>query len=200
MPVIPEYLETLIDELSRLPGIGRKSARRIAFHLLHKPKDDAYALAEALRNMVDNVRSCSICHSLSETDPCNICTDESRDRNLICVVEEISDLLAIESTGSYNGLYHVLGGVIDPLSGIGPEALTIQALLERLKGSDVEEIIIATNPTAEGDTTAIYLAKLIRPLGAKVTRIARGLPVGGDLEFADKSTLARALENRVVQD
>ena len=206
MPVIPKVLENLIDELSRLPGIGRRSARRIAFHLLHKPKEDSFALANAVRKMAENVRFCSVCRALSEADPCEICSNSTRNRSIICVVEEISDLLAVESTDAYNGLYHVLGGVLDPLAGIGPEKLAIQPLLERLKPGEsaetagVEEIIIATNPTVEGDTTAMYLAKLIRPLGAKVTRIARGLPVGGDLEFADKSTLARALENRVVQD
>ena len=199
MPIIPESLDNLIHELSRLPGIGVRSARRIAFYLLHKPKEDSYILADSIRKMVDNLRFCSICHSLSEKDPCDICSNQSRDRSLICVIEEISDLLAIESTNSFRGLYHVLGGVIDPLSGVGPEELSVQALLERLKSGEVKEIIVATNPTTEGDTTAMYLARLVRPLGVKISRIARGLPVGGDLEFTDKSTLARAIENRVEQ-
>ncbi|MGC9315355.1 MAG: recombination mediator RecR [bacterium] len=200
MPAIPESLDNLIGELSRLPGIGNRSARRIAFHLLHKPPEDSHALADAIRRMIENVRFCSVCNSLSEKDPCDLCSDSRRDRSIICVVEEISDLLAIESTDSYRGLYHVLGGVIDPLSGIGPEQLAVQSLLERLKTDEVREIIVATNPTAEGDTTAMYLARLVRPLGVNVTRIARGLPVGGDLEFTDKSTLARALENRTAQN
>ncbi len=200
MPAIPDSLDNLISELSRLPGIGSRGARRIAFYLLHKPSENSYALADAIRKMIDNVRFCSICNSLSEKDPCDLCSDSRRDRSIICVVEEISDLLAIESTDSFKGLYHVLGGVIDPLSGIGPDQLAIQQLLERLKTDEVKEIIVATNPTAEGDTTAMYLARLARPLGIKVTRIARGLPVGGDLEFTDKSTLARALENRTEQN
>ncbi len=200
MPAIPESLDNLIGELSRLPGIGNRSARRIAFHLLHKPAEDSHALADAIRKMIENVRFCSVCNSLSEKDPCDLCSDSRRDRSIICVVEEISDLLAIESTDSYRGLYHVLGGVIDPLSGIGPEQLAVQSLLERLKTDEVREIIVATNPTAEGDTTAMYLARLVRPLGINVTRIARGLPVGGDLEFTDKSTLARAMENRTAQN
>ncbi len=200
MPIIPKILENLIDELSRLPGVGTRSARRIVFHLLHKPKEDSFALADAVREMAEKVRFCSVCRALSDTDPCEICSNPSRNRKIICAVEEISDLVAIESTGSYDGLYHVLGGSLDPLAGVGPEELAIGELLERIKSGGVEEIIIATNPTVEGDTTAMYLAKLARPLGIKLTRIARGLPVGGDLEFADKSTLARALENRVPQD
>lgn len=200
MPAIPDTLDNLISELARLPGIGVRSARRIAFYLLHKPREDSYVLADSIRKMVDNVRFCSVCNSLSDKDPCDLCSDSRRDRSVICVVEDISDLLAIESTDSFRGLYHVLGGVIDPLSGIGPEQLAIQPLLERLQSSEVVEIIVATNPTAEGDTTAMFLARLIRPLGIRVSRIARGLPVGGDLEFTDKSTLARALENRVEQN
>jgi len=199
MANIPKALGRLIDELSRLPGIGTRNARRIAFHLLHKPKDDALALAEAIRSFAESARFCSICRSLSDSDPCDICTDPNRDASEICVVEEVSDLIAIESTGSYNGKYHILGGVIDPLSGIGPENLTIKELIERLRNNEVREVIVATNPSTEGDTTAMFLAKLISPLGIKVSRIARGLPVGGDLEFADKSTLARAIENRTLQ-
>lgn len=200
MPAIPDSLDNLISELSRLPGIGTRSARRIAFYLLNKPAEDSYALSDAIRKMIDNVRFCSVCNSLSEKDPCDICSDPRRDRSIICVVEEISDLLAIESTDSFKGQYHVLGGVIDPLSGIGPEELSMQQLVKRLESDGVKEIIVATNPTAEGDTTAMYIARLARPLGVKVTRIARGLPVGGDLEFTDKSTLARALENRTEQN
>lgn len=199
MAGIPRTLENLIDELSRLPGIGRRSARRIAFHLLHKSPEDAKALAKALVDFADNIRFCSICHSLSETDPCDICSDPKRDRATVCVVEEVSDLLAIEATNSYHGLYHVLGGVLDPLSGIGPEELSIEALIERVRGGGIDEIIIATNPTTEGDTTAMFIARSLAPFDVKVSRIARGLPIGGDLEFADKSTLSRAIENRVPQ-
>lgn len=199
MPKIPKSLERLVDEFSRLPGIGTRSARRIAFHLLHGPKEVAFALADALRLFAESANFCSICRSLSDSDPCDLCTDPDRDSSTICVVEEVSDLLAIESTGSYRGKYHVLGGVIDPLSGVGPDNLAVKELIERLKGSEVMEIIVATNPSVEGDMTAIYLAKLISPLGIKVSRIARGLPVGGDLEFADKSTLSRAIENRTPQ-
>jgi len=200
MPTIPHSLENLIDELSRLPGIGTRSARRIAFYLLHRPKGDSLALAESIKDLVENVRFCSICNALTEKDPCRYCQDENRDRTIVCVVEEMSDLLAIDSTGSYNGLFHVLGGALDPLSDVGPEDLSIKALLKRLSDGKIQEVIFATNPNVEGDATALYLAKLIRPLGVKVTRIARGLPVGGNLEFADKSTLSRAIQNRTPQD
>ncbi|MCK5832846.1 recombination protein RecR [bacterium] len=199
MSEIPAILENLIDELSRLPGIGRRSARRIAFYVLHKPSEDARALANALNSFIDNVKFCSICGSISESDPCAICLNPQRDKSIICVVEEISDLLAIEATNSFKGCYHVLGGVLDPLSGIGPDELNLDALLKRLNEGSVEELILATNPTTEGDTTAMYIAKLVLPFNLKTTRIARGLPVGGDLEFADKSTLSRAIENRVPQ-
>jgi recombination protein RecR len=200
MPVIPKVLENLIDELSRLPGIGSRSARRIAFHLLHKPKEEALVLAEAIRAFAENARFCSVCRSLSESDPCDICNDSHRDLTLICVVEEMSDLIAVESSGGFRGAYHVLGGVLDPLSGVGPEGLSIRELLARIEKGGVKEVIVATNPTVEGDTTSMYIAKLIRPFGVKISRIARGLPVGGDLEFVDKSTLARAIENRTIQN
>jgi len=199
MSGIPKTLENLIDEFSRLPGIGRRSAKRIAFHLLHKTPEDSKALAKALVDFVENVHFCSICHSITENDPCEICADPRRQRSIICVVEEVSDLIAIEATNSYRGLYHVLGGVLDPLSGIGPEEITIDSLVERVKSGDIDEVVIAANPNTEGDTTAMFIAKILAPFGVEVTRIARGLPVGGDLEFADKSTLSRAIENRVPQ-
>ena len=199
MPAIPRALQDLIEELSRLPGIGKRSARRIAFHLLRKGPEEAAALSSALTRFSENMSFCSVCHALSESDPCDVCSDSERDRSSICVVEEVSDIMAIDGTGCYDGLYHVLGGVLDPLSGIGPENLHIRSLLKRIESGKVDEVIVATNPTAEGDTTAMYLAKLLKPLGVEVTRIARGLPVGGDLEFADKSTLSRALENRTGQ-
>ncbi|HHS51048.1 MAG TPA: recombination protein RecR, partial [candidate division Zixibacteria bacterium] len=176
---VPDILDNLIDELSRLPGIGRRSARRIAFHILHKPPEDARALADALNRFVDEVRFCSVCGAISEADPCGICAGDDRVKSVICVVEEISDLLAIEATGSYKGHYHVLGGVLDPLSGVGPDELNIDALIKRLEVGGIEELIIATNPNTEGDTTAMFIAKLAKPLGVNVTRIARGLPVGG---------------------
>jgi recombination protein RecR len=200
MPVIPKVLENLTDELSRLPGIGSRSARRIAFHLLHKPKQESLALSEAIRAFAENASFCSVCKSLSENDPCDICSDNRRDSGVICVVEEMSDLVAVETSGGFKGVYHVLGGVLDPLSGISPEGLTIRELISRIEKGKILEVIVATNPTVEGDTTAMYLSKLIRPFGVKISRIARGLPVGGDLEFVDKSTLARAIENRTIQD
>jgi len=189
-------MERAISELSKLPGIGRKSAQRLVFHLLKRPAHETQALADALVDMKEKIRYCSTCFNITEADPCLICAGESRDRGLICVVEEANDLLALERTGEYKGLYHVLGGALSPLEGIGPEDLHIKELLRRLNGT-TQEVIIATNPNTEGEATALYLEKLVKPLQVKMTRIARGLPVGSDLEFADAMTLTRALEGRM---
>ncbi len=190
-----EAVERLINLFSRLPGIGRKSAGRLAFHILKIPREEAFDLADAIREIKEKVGFCSICNNISENDPCHICSDDERSRDIICVIEEAVDLAALEKSQNFNGLYHVLGGRISPLDGIGPDDLKIKELLSRLS-DDVKEIVIATNPNVEGEATALYLAKLIKPLGIKITRIARGLPVGGDLEYADGMTLSRALEGR----
>lgn len=189
-------LNELIIELSKLPGIGRKSAQRIAFHLLKTPRDEVTRLASTIESAKQRLKFCSICFTLTETDPCPICSSPQRSQTEICVVEEPSDVLALEKTKEYRGLYHVLHGAISPLDGIGPERLKVKELLERLKSRKVEEVILATNPDAEGEATAIYLAKLLKPLGVRATRIARGLPVGSDLDYADEVTLTRALEGR----
>lgn len=189
-------LENLIEKLCGLPGIGPKSAQRIAFHLLSIPPREAMELARAVVDLKEKVRFCSICFNISEEETCGICLDERRESSLICVVEEPKDVLAIERTGRFRGRYHVLGGAISPIDGIGPEELRFRELVERLRGSSVIEIIVATNPNAEGEATALYLAQLIKPLGVKVTRIASGLPVGGDLEYADEVTLGRAMDGR----
>lgn len=189
-------VERLITELSRLPGIGRKTAQRITFFLMKVNRERALALAEAIVALKDNVRYCSVCFNVTETDPCAICSDSRRDRSILCVVEEPSDLLALERSGTYIGLYHALGGHLSPLDGVGPEDLRIRELVARVKGKDVREVILACNPTLEGEATALHIAKSLEPLGMKVTRIARGLPMGGDLELADEVTLARAMEGR----
>ncbi len=191
-----EAVSRLIAGLARLPGIGRKTASRLAFHILKVPREEALELAEAIRDVKDRVGFCTICNNISENDPCHICSDSQRKRNIICVVEEAMDLAALEKSEHFHGLYHVLGGRISPLDGIGPDDLKIKELLTRLTDGSVEEIVIATNPNVEGEATALYLAKLIKPLGVKITRIARGLPVGSDLEYADGMTLSRALEGR----
>lgn len=190
-------MERAIAELSKLPGIGRKSAQRLVFFLLKAPKFEIQNLADALLALKDKVKFCSVCFNLTENDPCAICQSEKRDRSVICVVEEANDVLALERTGEYRGLYHVLGGALSPLEGVGPDDLSVRQLLPRINGN-TKEVIIATNPTTEGEATAIYLEKLIKPLHAKVTRIARGLPVGGDLEYADEITLTKALEGRTT--
>lgn len=190
-------VEKAISELSKLPGIGRKSAQRLVFYLLKSTKNEVQQLADALIAIKEKVIFCSICFNITENDPCTICVNEQRDHTTLCVVEEANDVLAVEKTGQYKGLYHVLGGALSPLEGIGPEDLHIKELVTRLNGT-IKEVIIATNPNAEGEATALYLEKLIKPLEIKVTRIARGLPVGGDLEYADEITLTRALEGRVV--
>ncbi len=190
-------IERAIEQLSRLPGIGRKSAQRLVFYLLKIPEDQVAELAQSLTELKQKVRYCSVCFNLTEEDPCPICRDPARDRSTICVVEQPNDVLALEKTGQYRGLYHVLGGSLSPLDGIGPENLRVRELVQRLQGGEVREVIVATNPNAEGEATAIYLAQLIKPLGIKLSRIARGIPVGSDLEYADEITLARALEGRI---
>lgn len=189
-------IEKCIEHFSRLPGIGKKTARRLTYYLLKVPREEAVALGDAIREVRDRVKTCSACASLTEEDPCDICRNMNRERNLLCVVEEASDVMAIERAGDFKGLYHVLQGVLSPLDGIGPEDLTVNMLLERLKEGEVKEVIIATNPTVEGEATAIYLKKVLTSLGVKVTRIARGLPVGGDIEYADDVTISRAIEGR----
>ena len=193
-------VQALIDELGRLPGIGPKSAQRIAFHLLKVPADDANRLAHAIREAKDKVRFCERCFNVSEDALCGYCSDDRRDSSIICVVEESRDIVSIERTGEFRGRYHVLLGAMSPLEGIGPEQLKIRELLNRLGPEGVEEIIVCTNPNTEGEVTAMYLARALKPLGLRVTRIASGLPVGGDLEYADELTLGRALEGRRPMD
>jgi recombination protein RecR len=186
----------LIDEFHKLPGIGPKSAQRLTYYLLRAPADEARALAQAILEVKEKTVLCSVCHNITDSDPCAICSNPERDHSAICVVEEPLDILALERAGAYRGLYHVLHGVISPMDGVGPEDLKVQELLGRLRSGDVREVIMATNPNLEGEATAMYIARLISPLGVKVTRLARGLPVGADLEYADNVTLARALEGR----
>ena len=194
--MLPDTLQQLIEQFRRLPGIGGKSAQRLAFHVLRSPREDAERLCEAIRQVKDRVTYCMVCHNFTDTDPCGICADHSRDRRRICVVEEPPNVQVIEKTGWHRGLYHVLMGAISPLSGVGPDDLKIKGLLSRIDEGGVEEVILATNPTVEGEATAIYLARLLKPLGVKVTRIAMGIPVGSDLEYADDLTMTRALEGR----
>jgi recombination protein RecR len=186
----------LIQELSKLPGIGEKTAARLAFYILRADRSLADGLAEALRALKDQTRLCSVCHGLTESDPCPICDSPERADDVLCVVEEPGDLIAIERSRGFRGRYHVLHGALSPLDGVGPEQLQVKGLLERLRGDRVREVIIATNPTVEGEATALYLAKLIKPLGLKVSRIAHGIPMGGDVEYADVVTLGRALDGR----
>ena len=186
----------LIEELHRLPGVGPKGAQRLAYHILRATREEAQALADAIVEVKERITLCSICQNTTDTDPCLICADTGRDRSVICVVEEPLDILAIERTRGHKGLYHVLHGSISPMEGVGPEQLKVRELLERLRDGSVHEVIMATNPNLEGEATAMYISRLIQPVGVRVTRLARGLPVGGDLEYADDLTLARALENR----
>jgi recombination protein RecR len=190
-------LDKLISQLSRLPGIGRKTAQRLALFILNLPHEDVRVMASALLEVKENVRACSICCNITEDDPCTICRSTKRNHRLICVVEESNDVFAIEKTNDFKGLYHVLGGRLSPLDGIGPDDLRIRELLERSR-EDVEEIILAMNPNVEGEATTMYLAKLLKPLGITVSRIARGIPIGSDLEFADNATISRALEGRIA--
>ncbi len=192
----PEPVTRLVEELQRLPGIGRKSAQRLAFHILRTPREDAERLCDAVRDVKDRVTYCSICNNITDTDPCAYCRDEARDRSLICVVEEPQNVMAIEKTRDFKGGYHVLGGAISPLQGIGPDELKIKGLLSRVAAGGVSEVILATNPNVEGEATAIYLARLLKPLGVRVTRIAMGVPVGSDLEYADEVTVHKAMEGR----
>ncbi|MCH8980897.1 recombination protein RecR [candidate division KSB1 bacterium] len=189
-------MEKAISELTKLPGIGRKSAQRLVFYLLKSPKYEVQQLADALYAIKEKIIFCTICFNITEADPCHICASHKRDQTTLCVVEEANDLLALEKTGEYKGLYHVLGGALSPLEGVGPDDLHIRDLLTRLNGS-TNEVILATNPNTEGEATALYLEKLIKPLEIKMTRIARGLPVGSAIEYADEITLTRALEGRM---
>ncbi len=193
----PKAFRRAVEELCRLPGIGSKTAQRLVFHLLKRPTDDTRGLAEAVAALVDQIRHCSVCNGLTDEDPCQLCRDARRDRTTVCVVEEPSDAFALEATGSYRGLYHVLGGVFNPLEGIGPNDLSVSGLLARVRGGEVAEVILATNPSVEGEATATYLADVLKPLGVRLTRLARGLPFGGDLEYADPLTLGKALESRL---
>lgn len=195
MATIPKVVRDLIEAFERLPGIGPKTAQRLTYYLLHAPKEEAQALAESAVALKEKTVICSVCFNISEKEPCDIDSDPKRDQSIILVVENPLDVLALEKTG-FPGLYHVLHGVISPLENIGPDELHIRELLPRLKSGEVKEVILATNPTMEGEATAMYIDRLIRSLGVKVTRIARGLPVGGDLEYADETTLSRALEGR----
>lgn len=196
MPDFAEPLARLIQEVKRLPGIGQKSAQRIAFHVLRAPREDVERLAAALLDVKEKLGLCAECNNISDAELCPFCRDPHRDRRKICVVEEPHNILPVETTRIYDGLYHVLHGSISPLRGIGPEQLRIKELLARLEKGGVEEIILATNPTVEGEATAVYLARLLKPLGVRVTRIAMGIPVGSDLEYADEVTMSKSLENR----
>jgi recombination protein RecR len=192
----PEPVARLIDALQRLPGIGPRSAQRLTFFLLKRPIDEVRELSDALVGLKLSIVNCSRCFNVTQDDPCRICADPARDGRLLCIVEEPNDLLAMERTGDFRGVYHVLLGALSPLDGIGPQDLKIRELLERFESESIEEVILATNPNVEGEATAIYLSKLLKPFGARLTRIARGLPVGGDLEYADQVTLSKALEGR----
>lgn len=196
MTLYIKSVENLINEFKKLPGIGPKSAKRIVFFLLKLSDNDILKLSKSLVEMKEKVRFCSQCYGLTEEDVCYICRDESRDRKKICIVEEVSDVVIIEKTGEYRGLYHVLGGLLSPIENIGPEEIRIPKLLERVKANNIDEVIIALNPTVEGESTAVYLKKILQPLGMKVTRLASGLPVGGDLEYADEITIGRAISDR----
>lgn len=196
MSTLEDPIQRLVEELKLLPGIGPKSAQRLAYAILRKPADEAQRLADAIVAVQTQIHYCSVCNTLTDVDPCRICADPERHKRLICVVESPFNILSVEKTGEYHGVYHVLHGAISPVQGIGPDDLKISSLLGRLEQGGVEEVIVATNPNLEGETTALYLAKLIKPLGVRVSRIAMGLPVGSDLEFADQVTMTRSLEGR----
>jgi recombination protein RecR len=193
---LPEPLTRLVEELQRLPGIGPKGAQRLAFHMLKAPRENAERLADAIRDLKERVTYCSICNNITDTEPCELCRSDSRDQHMICVVEEPQNVAGIERIGDFKGVYHVLMGAISPLQGIGPDALKIKGLLARIDKGGISEVILATNPNVEGETTALYLARLLKPLGVRVTRIAVGVPVGSDLEYADQWTMHKALEGR----
>jgi len=196
MRSVPRSVERLIEELNRLPGIGPKTASRLTFYLLRSQEEQVRALARAIGELQEMVVICSVCYNIAESSPCSICGNNQRDRTVLCVVEEPLDVLAVERTGQYDGLYHVLHGAISPIEGVGPEDLKIAELVERVRMNPVEEIILATNPNLEGESTAMYISRQLAPLGLSVTRLAHGLPMGGDLEYADEVTLTRALEGR----
>lgn len=196
MNIIPRSVQDLIDEFAKLPGIGPKTAQRLTFHLLRRPDKSSEDLGKAAEKLKKDIQFCTVCCNFTDSEVCTVCSDASRDKSIVCVVSEPLDVVALEKSGSFKGLYHVLGGVISPVEGIGPDDLFIAQLLTRLKADEVKEVIIATNPNLEGETTALYIQKLIQPIDVKITRIARGLPVGGDLEYADEITLSRALEGR----
>jgi recombination protein RecR len=191
-----KYLELLVEELAKLPSIGQKTAQRLALHILRSSKEDSLRLSDAIRAVKERVGLCGVCGNFSDEDPCRLCADPQRDATLVCVVEQPGDVMAFERTGQFRGRYHVLGGALSPLDGTHPEDLRIKPLLERLRDDTVREVILATNPNVAGEATALYLSKLLAPLGVRVTRIARGVPMGSDLEYSDQVTLARALEGR----
>ena len=194
--MLPDSLARLVEQLQKLPGIGAKGAQRLAFHILKNPRDEAERLCDAIREVKERVTYCSTCNNITDQDPCVFCTNASRDQRVICVVEEPQNVSVVEKTREFRGLYHVLMGVLSPLHGVGPDDLKIKGLLSRVAAGGVEEIILATNPTVEGEATALYLARLLKPLGVRVTRIAMGIPVGSDLEYADEVTMTRAMEGR----
>jgi recombination protein RecR len=189
-------IESLIEEFGRLPGIGRKTAQRLAFHVLKQPRDEALRLSDAVRAVKERVSSCTVCGNITEQDPCLICSDTRREKDVICVVETPVDVVAVEQSVSFRGQYHVLGGALNPLDGVGPENIRADELVDRVRETPTREVILATNPNPAGEATALYLSEILRPLGVQVTRIARGVPVGSDIEFSDQATLARALEGR----
>jgi len=193
---LPEPITHLVEQLQRLPGIGAKSAQRLAFHILRTPREDAERLCEAIRGVKERVTYCSTCNNITDADPCTYCTQPGRDQRVICVVEEPQNVSVVEKTGGFKGAYHVLMGVLSPLQGVGPDDLKIKGLLARVGDGQVDEVIVATNPTVEGEATALYLARLLKPLGVKVTRIAMGIPVGSDLEYTDEITMSRAMDGR----
>jgi recombination protein RecR len=193
---LPEPLSRLVEQLQKLPGIGAKGAQRLAFHVLRNPREDAERLCEAIRDVKERVTYCSACNNITDIDPCVYCTNDARDRKIICVVEEPQNVTVVEKTGGFRGVYHVLMGALSPLQGIGPDDLKVKGLLERVGAGGVTEVILATNPNVEGEATALYLARLLKPLGVRVTRIAMGIPVGSDLEYADEVTMGRAMDGR----
>lgn len=200
MVYLPQPLVMLIDELAKLPGVGRKTAQRLAFHIVNDKEDKAAALSEAILNARRKIIYCSTCFNMTDVDPCPICTSSRRDQKIVCVVESPKDVIAFEKTKEYHGLYHVLHGAISPMDGIGPEDIKLRELIIRLQKLEIDEIVLATNPTIEGEATAMYISKLLKGTGIKVTRLAYGIPVGGDLEFADEITLTKALEGRRLLD
>ena len=194
--MLPGPLDSLVEQFRKLPGVGAKSAQRLAFHILKTPREDSERLCDAIRYVKDSVTYCSVCHNITDVEPCRYCADEARDHRLICVVEEPQNVSVIERSRGFKGVYHVLMGTISPLQGVGPDDLKIKGLLARVGVDAVDEVILATSPTVEGEATAIYLARLLRPLGVRVTRIATGIPVGSDLEYADELTMGKAMEGR----